>query len=128
MTYTGVLATIFTGIEPAVALSLACVPFLRPLIRGAHKAGSGSDSQYASSALRSEGPSGVGGAGSRAFKELHDDSSEIQLRPLGGSDSLKYEAEVGHGQAVTPPPAESAAGAILVKKDWDVVSGTRPDT
>jgi hypothetical protein len=122
MTYTGVLATIFTGIEPAIALSLACVPFLRPLIRS-NKASTRSDSQYEyarSSTLRSKGPVG---SGNGPFKELNDDSSEIQLRPMGGSDSLKYEAEIGQGQK---RPSEGA-GVIYVKKGWDVSSSdTRP--
>ncbi|KAK4121770.1 hypothetical protein N657DRAFT_576470 [Parathielavia appendiculata] len=138
MTYTGVLATIFTGIEPSVALSLACVPFLRPLTRvnkyntkSGHSTGS-ENSQYGGSTLRSGGRNKVPSAlsGNRApFKELHDDSSEIQLQPLG-SDSLKYEAEVSqeHEQEGRKPPtsAESAAGAIVVKKSWNVVPGTRP--
>ncbi len=121
MTYTGVLSTIFTGIEPSVALSLACVPFLRPLIRGKNISGSSKDnSQYASSALRSNGLSETGR--SRGFKELQDDSSEIQLRPMG-SDSPKYEADVSQGEGKQP---SESGGAILVKKDWTVVSGTRP--
>lgn len=122
MTYTGVLATVFTGIEPAVALSLACVPFLRPLIRG-RKLVTNTDSQYYanSSNLRSKD---LASSGSRApFKELNDDSSEIQLRPMEG-DQLKYEAEVGQGQGQGQP--SGSGGAILVNKRWDVVSGTRP--
>ena len=120
MTYTGVLATIFTGVEPSVALSLACVPFLRPLIKtNKASADSGDNSQYASSTLRSNGLSGTGR--SRPFKELHDDSSEIQLRPMGDG-SPKYEADIGHGQE---QPVESA-GAIHVRKDWNVSSGARP--
>ena len=123
MTYTGVLATIFTGIEPSVALSLACVPFLRPLIRGKKAAGSGTDnSQYASSTLRNTGLSETGR--SRKFKELQDDSSEIQLRPMG-SDSPKYEADIS--QVEEKLPSESG-GAILVKKGWTVVSGSRPES
>ncbi len=123
MTYTGVLATIFTGIEPSVALSLACVPFLRPLIRGKKTAGSGTDnSQYASSTLRNTGLSETGR--SRKFKELQDDSSEIQLRPMG-SDSPKYEADIS--QVEEKLPSESG-GAILVKKGWTVVSGSRPES
>ncbi|PVI05356.1 hypothetical protein DM02DRAFT_584324 [Periconia macrospinosa] len=31
MTYTGVLATILSGLEPAVAIALACIPQMRPL-------------------------------------------------------------------------------------------------
>ncbi|KAK4238353.1 hypothetical protein C8A03DRAFT_33647 [Achaetomium macrosporum] len=137
MTYTGVLATIFTGIEPAVALSLACVPFLRPLIyKGNNNTLSmGSDnSQYASggsTTLRSKqggGPSGRTGRGGGPFKEFNDndDSSEIQLRPMEGSGELKYEAEVSPGGRGGPTPTGPAEGAIMVKKGWDVVSGTRP--
>ncbi|KAJ4302526.1 hypothetical protein N0V88_002675 [Collariella sp. IMI 366227] len=116
MTYIGILATMFTGIEPAVALSLACVPFLRPLIRGNLDA-SRSDNQYASGALSN----GTSWGGSRALKELNDHSSEIQLRPVE-IEALKYEAEVGPGQKQTP----ENEGAILVSKRWDVVSGARP--
>jgi hypothetical protein len=135
MTYTGVQATILTGVEPAVALSLACVPFLRPLLRRAGLAGKSQsdDSQYASGVTgRSNGPSAS--ASSRAFKELSDDSSEIQLRPMAG-DSLKYEAEVevAHSgqqpdqkQQQPPPSAGHTGGAILVDRRWDVVSGVRP--
>ncbi|KAK1751358.1 hypothetical protein QBC47DRAFT_364381 [Echria macrotheca] len=125
MTYTGVLATIFTGIEPAVALSLACIPFLRPLVKSGILRSTTSDSRYPSRTLGSKGP--VGSSGNRPFKEISDDSSEVQLRPLG-SDSLKYEAEVsredsnseGHGDAAAKKPAGS--GAILVSKGWNIVS------
>lgn len=120
MTYTGVLATIFTGIEPSIALSLACVPFLRPLIRGKNVS-TGTNSQYTNSNLRSKD---LTGSGNRAFKELNDDSSEIQLQPMG-SDQLKYEAEVVQDGQKQGEGAKSG-GAILVKKGWDVVSGTRP--
>ena len=117
MTYTGVLATLFTGIEPAVALSLACIPFLRPLLKG-NKLSTRADSQYASGKLRS---TGLSESGNRPFKELNDDSSEIQLRPMG-SDSLKYEAEVTQGQMQTTEDV----GGIVVNKRWNVVSGARP--
>ena len=123
MTYTGVLATIFTGIEPAVALSLACIPFLRPLIKGKALRSTGVDSPYPSRTLGSKGPSG---SANRPFKELSDDSSEVQLQPLG-SDSFRYEAEVsregGHKEHKQPI---ASTGAILVSKGWNIVSGTRP--
>jgi hypothetical protein len=145
MTYTGVLATIFTGIEPAVALSLACVPFLRPLIYrngNNNNISTGSDnSQYASrsgdsTTLRSKqhgdplrGRRGKGGGGPSSKEQHHDDnddSSEIQLRPLEGSGELRYEAEVSPGGRRGPTPPGSTEGAIMVRKGWDVVSGARP--
>jgi len=123
MTYTGVLATILTGIEPAVALSLACIPFLRPLVSGNGIRSTGTDSRYASRTLGSKNPTG---SGSRPFKEVTgDDSSEVQLRPLG-SDSFKYEADVSReGGSVGPAQPKGTGGAILVSKGWNIVSGTR---
>lgn len=92
MTYSGVLATIFTGIEPAVALFVACIPFLWPLIT--NKQGlSGEASPYSSNATRDKGPSR---SRSQPFKELSDDSSEIHLQPLG-SDSLNHARKVNLG-------------------------------
>ncbi len=118
MTYTGVLSTIFTGIEPAIALSLACIPFLRPLISGGKLRSTGMDSPYPSRTLGSKAPSG---SANRQFKELSDDSSEVQLQPLG-NDALKYEAEVSRDKQPTP-----STGAILVSKGWNIVtSGTKP--
>ncbi|KAL2176552.1 uncharacterized protein P884DRAFT_300442 [Thermothelomyces heterothallicus CBS 202.75] len=149
MTYTGVLATIFTGVEPSVALSVACVPFLRPLIgRGGGGGGgvgkgtgtgtgTGGSSSYAhahahDSRRRRYGSGSGSGAGSalrgagrsrqqEGFKELHDDSSEIQLRPVG-ADSPKYEADAAPENR--QPTSESADGIIVVKKGWNVVSGS----
>ena len=31
MTYTGILATILSGLEPSVSIALACIPQMRPL-------------------------------------------------------------------------------------------------
>jgi len=116
MTYTGVLATILTGMEPSIALSLACIPFLRPLVRRSAFGSSGPDSGYSSHALGSKVA-----AGSRPFKEISDDSSEVQLQPMGSENGFKCDTEVhtedgpkGHKQ-----PAEST-GAILVSKGWTV--------
>src|SRR4051794_10623647 len=73
MTYTGVLATILTGMEPSIALSLACIPFLRPLVKRGALGSTGTDSRYASHTLGSKGPTG-----SQGFKDISDNSSEVQ--------------------------------------------------
>jgi hypothetical protein len=122
MTYTGVLATIFTGIEPAVALSLACIPFLRPLVKSGVLRSTGVDTPYASRTLGSKAT--PGSTGNRPFKELSDDSSEVQLQPLG-SDSLKYEAEVAREEPKGHKQPSNSTGAILVSKGWTIVSGSR---
>lgn len=129
MTYTGVLATILTGIEPAVALSLSCVPFLRPLIKGrsmdttANTSGDNSD-------LRTFGASSNSRKTNRSdFKELdshNDNSSEVQLHPMDpmGNKGVSS-AEVGHddldrGQT---PAVGDGGEFIVVKNSWHVVSG-----
>lgn len=115
MTYTGVLATILTGMEPSIALSLACIPFLRPLVKRGVLGSTGTDSRYASRTLGSKGP-----AGSRPFKEISDDSSEVQLQPMG-SDNFKYEAEVSREEGPKGHKQPSGStGAILVSKQWTV--------
>lgn len=117
MTYTGVLATIFTGIEPAVALSLACVPFLRPLVKGRNDQ-TQSSTPSASRMVRSTGKS-AGGSG--PFKELSDDSSELQLHPMGG-ECIDYEAEVSSGRQQT---GGGSKGSVTVRKEWNIVSVER---
>lgn len=94
MTYEGVLATLLSGLEPAVAIALACIPLMRPLLghrgnatpsrTGYDYSGSGTSGLYS-------GKKGRSPAGSRAmntFTELGDDaddgsnSSVVQLQPM----------------------------------------------
>ncbi|KAK1834593.1 hypothetical protein QBC39DRAFT_252092 [Podospora conica] len=114
MTYTGVLATVLTGMEPSIALSLACIPFLRPLVRGA-LGSSAADSRYASHAL---GSKNLGG--SRPFKEMSDDASEVQLQPMGSDTASKYEAEATRETPQAHKQSFGSSGAILVSKGWTV--------
>ena len=81
-TYSGVLVTLLSGLEPSVALALACVPLLRPLVRTRRLKGTHS-SQYGSSG-GSQTLSRVGGkrGDSRHFDQLDDDSSEVELQPV----------------------------------------------
>jgi hypothetical protein len=116
MTYTGVLATILTGMEPSIALSLACIPFLRPLVKRGLLGSSSPDSRYSSHALGSKVPTN-----GRPFKEISDDSSEVQLQPMGSDNGFACDTEVGkdEGPKGHKQPAERT-GAILVSKGWTV--------
>ncbi|KAF2204466.1 hypothetical protein GQ43DRAFT_446691 [Delitschia confertaspora ATCC 74209] len=87
MTYDGVLATLLSGLEPAVAIVLACIPLLRPLF-GSHKLKENTSSKYG---YRSGGGSelyskkGMTKSGNREFQELEDDNddsgSQVELKP-----------------------------------------------
>ncbi|KAF1942905.1 hypothetical protein EJ02DRAFT_421705 [Clathrospora elynae] len=49
MTHRGVLATILSGIEPALEIALACIPLMRPLFKTRPRTNDGSGYQYSSS-------------------------------------------------------------------------------
>jgi hypothetical protein len=88
MTHSGVLATILSGLEPAVAIVLACIPLMRPLY-GKSKKTMHSSFEYSSSRQTSL----FSKKGSRThhldptatFSELldnNDASSQIELQPI----------------------------------------------
>ena len=120
MTYDGVLATVLSGIEPAVSIVLACLPLLRPLLgrRKSRKSGydygsSGGSGLYSKQVTRSaNGP----------FAELDDDrddtdnSSEVQLQPI-----KPVQANTSAKQKEHVSPKLSLA-AINVEKRFEVTS------
>ncbi|ETS84625.1 hypothetical protein PFICI_02650 [Pestalotiopsis fici W106-1] len=81
-TGTGLLAFLFSTVEIAVAVSLACVPFLRPLFRGTFGGSSADNSKYKTDASYAFSNKGTKAHHSQGFKELEDDGSEIQLQPV----------------------------------------------
>ena len=127
MTYSGVLATVLTGIEPAVALSLSCVPFLRPLIKGRNP-DSTTNTSGNNSDLRTFGAHSLSRKSNRTdFKELdshNDNSSEVQLHPIDpmGNKGVSS-AEVGHDDDLQTTPVGDGGEFITVKKAWHVDSG-----
>jgi hypothetical protein len=117
MTHSGVIATLLSGLEPSVALALACVPFLRPYFGGGFR-----ETKSASYYVDSSGKSHKGshGAGSRTFEELPDDASEVQLRPIKVTQDTHISASKsnGHSHLSTGP------AVITVQKQWEVKSDT----
>ncbi|KAF3019292.1 hypothetical protein E8E14_007980 [Neopestalotiopsis sp. 37M] len=81
-TGTGLLAFLFSTVEIAVAVSLACVPFLRPLFRGTFGGSSADNSKYKTDRSYAFSNRGTKANRSQGFKELEDDGSEIQLQPV----------------------------------------------
>lgn len=106
-TGTGLLAFLFSTVEIGVAVSLACVPFLRPLFRGTFGSSNRSRpeaSDYKFSSKNDKPPR------SQGFDELPDDASEIQLRAVRAA-------------ATPPPPPQqriSPGGGVKVETTWRV--------
>lgn len=115
MTHSGVVATLFSGLEPSVALALACVPFLRPLFCKAF----GSSQKGSSYALNNtdEFHKGSKRSQTREFEELQDDSSEIQLQPI---------MPIRDTQVTSDPVTaarcakEAKPDSITVERQWEV--------
>jgi len=90
MTHAGVLATILSGLEPSVAIVLACIPLLRPLFGDKSRKLRENHSGYAHYA--SDSGSGLyskkgGIMVDREFQVLDEDndrnSSQVELKPVG---------------------------------------------
>lgn len=138
VTSSGLLAFLASTIEIAVAISIACLPFLRALWRassgGRGKGSSSSNNYHHGSGYAGGGSSGLNfGRGARSpktdgFGHLPDDSSEIQLRPVAEGARGQGTKISADGSAVTGLGDEEEAyagagkGGLVVKVEtrWDV--------
>ncbi|KAJ0117714.1 integral membrane protein [Diaporthe amygdali] len=115
--YSMTLANIFSGLEPSMAVTLACIPLFRPLI-GRCKYRNGIDRGFRTS-------------GREQFQPLGDESGgdQLRLRPLG----LKHPAEVSAVSVDKGASHESRDGSsfeakddsrqtpgIMVSREWEV--------
>jgi hypothetical protein len=80
ITFTIPKANIFSGIEPCLAIILACVPMMRPLLGRSAATQYGSDKKPMNTASKSAGPKRMSEDG---FQRLNDDTSQLRLRPMG---------------------------------------------
>lgn len=87
LTGTCAQALIYSAVEPSLAVVLACIPLLRPLLGGkysatgtAHLAPSMGLSQRMSRTLAKQVHLGKTGSGSAQF-EMLDDQSAVELQP-----------------------------------------------
>ncbi|KAJ5479303.1 hypothetical protein N7530_004812 [Penicillium desertorum] len=80
ITYSIPTANIFSGLEPCLAVILASVPMMRPLLRRSAY----TPEVTARSSNKCSSPSGRSrSTGDGEFQPLQDDSSELCLRPIG---------------------------------------------
>lgn len=119
MPYSGLLATVLSGVEPTVAIILACVPFLRPLFSGKPSIKPSSHYDLSEETHGVFSNKGGGSSQGRPFEELDDDSSEIQLRPLNVDMDVQVSAyATKHKSNIHAQMPKSKA--ITVSTQWEV--------
>lgn len=123
ITYSIPLANIFSGLEPSIAVVLACVPLLRPLFGRAKYSNTGTAHYVENSGMSKSGERPI--QQGRHFEPLSDDSSQYQLRPVGN----KFEVDVSASDRVNPAEHSDSDGengrGITVKQEWKI-SGHAP--
>ena len=126
MTYSGVLATILSGLEPAVAIALACVPLMRPLFPSHRRRNGTKSSQYN---YGSGGDSGLYSSKSkRGAVELHtsDGDSEVELQPTQQKpvENVNVRASTWNVEGHSEDPLENdqRGQKIKVERRWEVTS------
>lgn len=102
---------IFSGLEPCLAVTLACVPVLQPLVR------------FRSSRATSNVSSGKLDSKGRNFTQLNDNSSQYQLRPIGPKHVVEARAQHSSGSGLSSDTDERKAEGVTVKQEWTVATG-----
>lgn len=119
MTHSGVLATILSGLEPAVAIALSCTPLLRPLFK-TRRNKTYMPQYYGSSASTKMFSKERTKRDKHLFDTLDDNSSEIQLQPFKAVHNVRVSATPdGRGKS---PLTTTATNAITVDTRWEVGS------
>lgn len=130
ITYTIPLANIFSGLEPCLAIVLASVPMMRPLL------GQSAYSQNATGP-KSSSPSTGPKQPSDGFQPLDDDTSQLWLRPMGPKHSAGISVQKMGSRDTTADSSESLDGpghgmsdnmgntspGIRIQQEWAVHGG-----
>lgn len=126
ITYSSAEAYVWSAVEPGLAITLACVPLLRPLLGGKHSA--------TGTTLNTmpKPRTGTSPRTNNAFQRIHDESSEYHLQPVGPKDAgyasgteTTREGNAGGASetsSMTEAPSEAAAAgvAVEVEREWRV--------
>jgi len=127
MTYDGVLATLLSGLEPSVAIALACIPLMRPLFPS-HRRARNQSSQYH---YGSGNDSGMYSNAKRGAIELHtnDGDSEVELQPQKPSADMNVQSSTwieGHGNESLDGKHKTAEKSkIQVETRWEIRTHNR---
>jgi hypothetical protein len=128
ITFTIPKANIFSGVEPCLAVVLASVPLMRPLLGRSAAEPYRSGKTPANTESKSAGPKRLSDDG---FERLDDDTNHLWLRPIG----LQHRAEISYLGETMPGDAtegdqesldrpersgENNGGGIKVKHSFNV--------
>ncbi|KAI1838614.1 hypothetical protein DTO013E5_515 [Penicillium roqueforti] len=137
ITYSIPRANIFSGLEPCLAVILASIPMMRPLLgRSTY-----TPEVTAHPSKKSSPPSGRSrSAGDSEFRPLQDDSSELCLRPIGPKHEVSIAVQTLPETRGIPRGSEDSFEAgesrgmdqmqkggwiISVKQEWAVLHGRK---
>lgn len=122
MPYSGTLTTILSGMEPAIAIVLACVPLMRPIFKKFSSRADSSRMGYNTGELsggyikQKAGSRKHSGNTTEPFEDDDDNDSQIQLQPVdvskAGSSTISHNPE--------GPEIPHYSRAITIKKSWAV--------
>ncbi|KAF3036126.1 hypothetical protein E8E11_002312 [Didymella keratinophila] len=122
ITFTIPKANIFSGIEPCLAVVLASVPMMRPLLGRAATTPYGSSQRPVKAASKPMSPRRVSDNG---FERLDDDAGNLRLRPLG----LQYRADISAlRETINEDANEGERDWMHARDEGDGISRTREVT
>ncbi|KAL4863805.1 hypothetical protein BDV12DRAFT_206177 [Aspergillus spectabilis] len=134
ITYTIPKANIFSGVEPCLAVILASVPMMRPLLGRTTTTPNATGRTPVKSLSKSGGKPNTGDDG---FQPLDDDTSQLWLRPMGRKhyagisvqqsgldrDSGGSQETLDRVEGRTGRGYGNGNGGITVKQEWAVEGG-----
>lgn len=112
----GVVATLFSSLEPPVAISLACVPYVRTILGGRW---AGGKSKYgATGDSNAYTGSGLPKSSQPLESQSHDNESEVQLQPVKN----QFHVEASQLPIQDPMQGEAGREAIRIDRRWEITS------
>ncbi|PYH87956.1 putative integral membrane protein [Aspergillus ellipticus CBS 707.79] len=127
LTYSLTPFSILSGLEPCLAVILACVPLMRPLLkRWVTSPNATGRTRTTSRSAAPKPPSGD------VFQELEDNTSQVSLRPLGVKNPVGV-TSTGNVSCESDESLETRLvnqrqnpeGGIRVRQEWTVVEESR---
>ncbi|KAF7533876.1 hypothetical protein G7054_g6682 [Neopestalotiopsis clavispora] len=119
ITYSVAWAMVFSALECSVAVSLSCIPLLRPLLgRGTY---SKNGTAKVKASWRGSRPT-ISGRPKNVFQRMDDDSLELELRPNGSEHRADVVHNKGSNIADGIDPPRGVEENIMVSHEWNVSS------
>lgn len=118
MTYSVAWAIVFSALECSVAVSLSCIPLLRPLLGRVKYSKNGTAILNSTKQIsRRHGPR----SNKDAFRQMDDDSSEIELSPHAAANQVGVVSN-GDDRHDTQHAEDVKSDDITVQRGWAVAS------